>query len=68
MTKVKAHAIAYGKYEYDKVRDIVGVPMHCEFPDGVIEVAIVYVDSEGARTLEKYFKSARGIDPVNLVV
>lgn len=66
MTKVLAHAIASKNYHYDE--GLVGVDMHCEFPDTVLRVVTVWFNREDLPNVEAYYKSPEGITPLELVV
>lgn len=64
--RVLAHGIADKDYQYQG--GYVGVNMHCEHPDGTVQVDTVWFPRENLPDLQSYFMSPRGMEPLELVI
>lgn len=64
--KVLAHAIANQPYKTSK--NITDIPMHVETQEGEVRIEYVSFPTPDIPTVEKYFASPEGINPIEVEI
>jgi len=68
MKVVLAHAIASNQYDFMPEEGLVGIDMTCEYEDGQVKTATIWFNAEDLPAIEAYYKSPKGIEPLELYV